>query len=650
MKIGLVQINNSFSGQGFLPYSVGLLQSYAQKYIGDDGQLEFLKPIYKRISQQEAAVNLDGADIVFFSVYVWNLQASLDIAEYIKSNNPGILVVFGGPEVPQINTEGFLRRHGFIDIACHGEGENIFLSILLNYKSRDWNKVDSISYFDQAGKFVQTPPADRISDLKRIPSPYIDNIFEPLMGSDPDQDWIALWETNRGCPFSCSYCVWGSDTQNRVYEHDIEKLYEEIDWFSRKKIEFVLCCDANFGILDRDVDIVNYFAKNKKRYGYPKALSVQSTKNFTENTYEIYRKMSEAGLSKGVSLAFQSLNADTLKYIKRKNIPITSFNKTQLRLTSMGIETFSDLILGLPAETYDSFADGVSAIIKNGQHNRIQFNNLSILTNSEMDNPPYQKEFGLDVIKTQLINIHGSLDIAEQTQESQRLVVGTASMPRGDWVKARAYGWMAALLHFDKLLQVPFVILSRQYSVEFRKLIELFMANKAFSILSEISSFFIEKAVDIQNGGPEFCKSEKWLNIWWPADELVFIKLCAELKLDDFYSQAEKLIGDYLHSRECVGYSGILTDSIALNRNLIKLPFKNTDVDVNLSFNIWDVYYGALRGEDVNIQKGYFCYRIDRTTHKWGSWDDWCREVIWYQHKKGAYIYNCRSLCQQGVK
>ena len=98
------------------------------------------------------------------------------------------------------------------------------------------------------------------------------------MKSNPNEKWIGLWETNRGCPFKCAFCDWGSATGDKVASFEEERLHKEIDWFSNNKIEFVFCCDANFGIKKRDIDIANYISKKKEETGYPHALSVQNTK------------------------------------------------------------------------------------------------------------------------------------------------------------------------------------------------------------------------------------------------------------------------------------------------------------------------------------------------------------------------------------
>lgn len=645
IKIAPVQINNSFSNQNYLPYSAGLLQAYAQKYLAEKNDFEFLLPIYKRIPVNEAEKKLSGADIVFFSTYTWNIKISLEIAGRLKKLNPGILTIFGGPQVPNENSEAFMRKFPFVDIACRGEGEKTFLSILENYSTGNWKEVPSISYIDRDGIFSKTPDAGRISKLDEIPSPYTDGIFEPLIDANPQENWVGLWETNRGCPFSCTYCVWGAASQNKVYKRNIENLYAEIDWFRRHEIEFIFCCDANFGILSRDIDIVKYFAESKQKYGYPKALSVQNTKNSTMRLYNIYKLMSDAGLSKGVALALQSVNNDTLKNIKRQNISVDTFHKLQNKFNEENIETFTDIILGLPGETYETFVNGVSSVIENGQHNRIQFNNLSLLVNSEMAEQKYRKEHGILTVETKLINIHGSLSDVDEIQETQQLVVGTDSMPKSDWVKARVFGWITSLLHFDKLLQIPFIVLHNVYSVSFRELIDIFIVDKkSFPILSEICSFFTDKAKAIQNGDSEFCESKKWLNIWWPADELIFIRLCTENKLSEFYGESEILINNYMRQKNIQDYRDIISDAVLLNKHLIKMPLHNENLSIKLSHNIRDVYKTALKGASAQLKKGSYTYGIDRTTSKWSSWENWCREVVWYGNKKGAYLYNCREI------
>ena len=83
--VGLVQINNSFSGQNYFPLSVGMLQAYAEKHLGEASRYAFLRPIYSRMNVEEAVERLSKADIVGFSTYMWNFNISLAIAKKLSA-------------------------------------------------------------------------------------------------------------------------------------------------------------------------------------------------------------------------------------------------------------------------------------------------------------------------------------------------------------------------------------------------------------------------------------------------------------------------------------------------------------------------------------------------------------------------------------
>jgi radical SAM superfamily enzyme YgiQ (UPF0313 family) len=639
-KVGLVQMNNSFANQTYFPYSVGLLQAYFQKHSEAEKEFEFLQPIYKKIPIKDSLENLLDSDISFFSTYLWNINTSLEIAKNIKNMKPEQVIVFGGGGFSKKHPEKFLKENSFIDIACRGEGERVFTSILENYKDRNWKNIPSIDY-NEKGKIITNPQGKRIVDLKEVPSPYLEGVFDPLIQSNPEQIWLGLWETNRGCPFSCSYCEWGEEYHNKVSNYDLEKLSKEIDWFSENKVEFIFCCDANFGMMKRDSEIVEKFIENKKKYNYPQRLSVQNTKNSTERSYLVNKMLAESDLSKGVNLAFQSLNKKTLESIGRKNISNDVFQELQQRFNREGIPTFSDIILGLPEETYESFVEGISSLIEGGQKNRIQLINLSILPNSEMAKPEYQKKYGLKTVEAKAINNHGSLMDNEEVYENQELVIGTNTMPSEDWVKTRTFSWMTSLLYFDKLLQIPFNILNKEYSMGHRTLTEGFFKqdDKNAPIISNIYSLFENKAREIQEGGSEFCQSKEHLGIWWPVDELAFINLVSENKLNGFYKESQDILEDLLNQKNISYDTNVLKESLSLNKNLIKTPFKNSDLKVKTTHNILEVYEADLTGKMINLEDKSSTYHIDRTNEKWGSWDDWCKEVVWYQNKKGAYLY-----------
>lgn len=640
LTIGLVQINNSFSGASYLPYSIGLLQSYIKKYAKRPELYKFLEPVYCRIDVDQAVQRYKKADIVGFSVYVWNFHLSLEIAKKLKKINEEIKIIFGGPHVPD-KAEEFLRKNKFVDIAVHGEGEAVYLALLENFETHYWQYIPSLSYLDN-DVFRSTPKANRLKDIEVIPSPYLGGIFNDIINKNPEKSWLALWETNRGCPFKCTFCDWGSATAAKVTKFDMTRIEKEVEWFAKNKIEFIFCCDANFGMLKRDYEIVEIVAESKKKTGFPHALSVQSTKNGLEKNYKILKFLSDNGLNKGVSLSMQSLDVHTLEAIKRDNISNDVYHELQKRFTKDGIETYSDLIIALPNETYNSFSEGIFQLIENGQHNRIQFGNLSILPNAEMGDIEYQKKYKMEIVKTKIINIHGEkLKIGDDVDEYQDLVVSTNTMSRNDWIKTRAFAWWVAFLHFNKIFQIPILFLRNYFNLSYKKIFNSFInPDKRFITLKNCNTFFENQASFIQKGGEEYKYSKEYLGIYWPQDEYLFIELVMKKKINKFYEECFLLFSEILNkegfSREDIN---IFKDSIKLNSSLIKKPFVKTDTEIILSSDLYPYIKSILIGEKVALKKKKVKYFINRSEITYDKLDVWLKEVVWYGNKKGAYLY-----------
>ncbi len=648
VNIGLVQINNSFSGQNYLPYSIGLLQVYAEKNSPRPERYNFYPAIYKREAIGKAVEHLKSADIVGFSLYVWNHEISMEIARRLKALNPNILIMAGGPHVPD-GPEGWLRKHPWVDVAVHNEGEKTFLELIETYPSRDWANVAGLSFIDANGKYVRTTARERFKELDEVPSPFLEGTFKNIMISNTSESWIGLWETNRGCPFRCTFCDWGSATAGKVTKFGIDRLFAEADWFASQKIEYIFCCDANFGIQKRDVEIAEYVAGVKKKTGFPSGLSVQNTKNATERAYLTQKILSDAGLNKGVALSMQSVDMTTLEAIKRDNISIDTYNELARRFTSDGVETYSDLILGLPGETYRSFVNGVSHLIANGQHNRIQFNNCSILPNAEMGNPAYQDKYGIKTVRSEIINIHGERIVLEDDMpEYQELITCTASTPLEDWRKTRAFGWMAAFLHFDKIMQIPLMVVHENTGTPYGEVFETFLDvdAKQYPLIAEIRDFFLKEAKAIQDGGPEYVYSKEYLGIYWPADEYMFIRLAVEDRLKDLYEEAGRLLATFIPETEKLSRDA-LADALKLNLALIKLPVSAPDITINLDHDLVSFWQGVRTGRMVGLERKPTTVQINRASSDYSDLQKWCREVVWWGNKKGAYLYTNKVIERQ---
>lgn len=637
-KIGMVQINGGFSGQSWVPYSIGVLQSYALEYSSRPEAYEFLTPVFKREPVRDIVGKLAQADIVAISLYTWNEAISLEVARRIKAQCPETLIIVGGPQVPS-RPGKFFAENPMIDVVVHNEGERAFLDLLDGYPSGDWANLSNVSYL-RDGQMSTTLCATRLRDLDTIPSPYLTGVFDKLFEENPDEQWTALWETNRGCPFSCAFCDWGSNTASKVARFGTDRLLEEIEWFSDHRIPFIYCCDANFGILPRDEAIAAKMAEQKSQFGYPRIFSVQNTKNATGRSFEVQKILSDAGLSKGVSLSMQSLNPETLELIRRSNISLDSYQTLQERFTSEKIETYSELILGLPGDTYDTFASSVDDLISNGQHNRIRFNNLSILPNAEMGDPEYQKTNKMETVRIAVVNGYGeNVKHEDDVQEYQYLVVATKTMPRDDWRKTRVYAWMTDFLHFNKMLQIPMVIVN-QAGGDYRSIIEYILDVDAadYPLIAEVGEFLRGHAQAIQSGGPEYHHEERFLNSYWKPDEVMVMRIVADDKLGQFYDESKQLLMEYVAASDIEIDELLIDEAIHLNKALLKIPFVDDDVVVSLETEVVDLWERVVKVEQ-SVGLSSERVRVLRSADQWHKLDDWCREVVWFGNRTGSYFY-----------
>jgi radical SAM superfamily enzyme YgiQ (UPF0313 family) len=639
LTISLAQINNSFSEQNYLPYSIALLESYVIKNSKRPEYYNFNNYIYKRMPIHEIVEKMSGADVVGFSMYVWNEQITLESIRRIKKINNKILIIVGGPQIPSLPNE-FFNKNKDIDIVVHNEGEATFLDILENYENLNLHEINGISFIKN-GKVITNKPRERIKDLSYIPSPFLNGIFDKVISNNPSENWISLWETNRGCPFKCTFCDWGSATASKVTKFNIDRLKQELDWMINKKINYIFVCDANYGMQQQDIEIAKYVAELKIKTGYPQGFSVQNTKNATERAYQTQKIISDSGLNKGVALSMQSLDKTTLQNIKRDNISLETYFELSKRFAAEKVDTYSDLIIGLPGETYSTFKSGVQKLLDMGQHSRIQFNNLSILPNAEMGQISYLQKYGMKSIVSKVINIHGEKnEIEDDVDELQTLIIATNSMPHDMWIRTRVFSWAMNFFYFNKILQIPIIITSIITNKGIVDIIEELIMNKdKKSTLQNIISVFEMEASKIQNGGYEYKFSSEWLSIYWPVDEYIYIDLVVNNKLNEFYDDCFDILLKFYGSEQ-INY---LISAIDFNKNVISNYKKEGTFNFKYDLKIVELCEDFKKGLRINIDDYNAEVSYSISHKKFSDLSQWCREVVWWGNKKGAYLANINN-------
>ncbi|WP_409464564.1 KedN5 family methylcobalamin-dependent radical SAM C-methyltransferase [Amycolatopsis sp. GA6-003] len=341
----------------------------------------------------------DGApDVLAFSVLGWNYREFGALAETFKQLNPDGWAVFGGNHVSG-QAERVFGMHPYVDVVVNGEGEFAFRDVLLarldRESARSLHRVDGISFRDQDGAVTTTKDRPRIENLDEIPSPFLTGAI-PLTGEDGRFRYdVALLETNRGCPYKCSFCYWGGAVGQRVRAFSRERLRREIEIFARHEVHTLVLCDANFGMLPIDLEFVEDVIETRARHGYPKSIETSWAKNKSAVFYKIVKAMKDAGLHSSFTLALQTLDEDTLDLMNRRNMKVNDWEGLAAWLGKEGLDCYAELIWGAPGETVETFMKGYDRLA--GHVSRVAVYPMLILPNTTYH--AERERFGLVTVR-----------------------------------------------------------------------------------------------------------------------------------------------------------------------------------------------------------------------------------------------------------
>jgi radical SAM superfamily enzyme YgiQ (UPF0313 family) len=214
MKIFLGDLVHTGSGTLYtgIPLNIGYVATYAQKYHTEKIHLQ----LFKRPEKMIDAICKFKPDLVGLSFYVWNINLNNYIFEIAKKVNPLCLTVGGGPTITNLDAnrkgaEKFFQRASACDIYVLNQGEKGF-SLLLDHYSGCGGSIKKLKEQPIPGcitavenDYLIGAPLSQLYNLDDIPSPYLTGLMDPFL----EESFIPLIETNRGCPYRCSFCAWG---------------------------------------------------------------------------------------------------------------------------------------------------------------------------------------------------------------------------------------------------------------------------------------------------------------------------------------------------------------------------------------------------------------------------------------------------------
>ena len=367
----------------------------------------------------------EGPAVLLCSNYLWSVEKNLDVARRAKAINPDLLIIHGGPSTPKYDGDChqfFADNADIVDVTVRGEGEDTLVAILdvLAATAPDCDldrlaDVAGLSFTDSSGRVVTTPERDRIADLDRLPSPYLTGEFDHVHPS-AWKDCLNI-ESNRGCPYGCTFCDWGSMTLSRIRKFDIDRVAEEMAWAGRRGHTTWVIADANFGIFERDVEITERLSEAKRTYGYPMSLGFTVAKNTTRHLTRIFDELVRAGVEPHCSLSLQSHDEETLEALRRKNISTEHYLSIATSFRTRGLPLLADLMVALPGQTMESFLADVQFLFDHLLPTRIWPTQL--LPNAPMNDPEYKAEYQLAINEENLVISSSTFTEAEREEMMQ---------------------------------------------------------------------------------------------------------------------------------------------------------------------------------------------------------------------------------------
>ena len=623
-KFYLVQIGVSYSSPCFLPYSVGCIAAYLKRDDEINAHYEIPDIVVMREKIPDVIKRFDNPSFVAFSCFTWNLEYNKTLAQELKKLYPHVKIIFGGHSVP--SDSSFLDEFDFIDYLMHNEGEEttaMFLKALLHGQSL--SEVPNLSFRSENGNV--TTEAYHPCDISSYPSPYIDGIFDNIMKENPDTEFHATLETNRGCPYGCTYCEWCYTRKVRPFP--MERIRSEIEWIARNKIRYCYCADANFGILDRDVEIAEFVVAQKKKYGYPDVFKPCYAKESNENVFRAGYILNKNHADKGVTLAYQSLDAHTLENIGRKNLTLEHFAGLNARYIEAGIPTYTELILGLPGETYDSFCKGICHLLESGQNNSMTVYECQVYPNAQMGKAEYQEKHGIKTSRIPLLGIHYNPEF-NGVGEYFDIITETATLPKKDWVKACMFSVILQTFHHLGLIRYFAIYIHLEKNVsyyDFYNSLYDYIYKESSGFLSEFFKKLYARKADTDTADWTYSR-DVFGTTGWYFEEGAFLEMVYHS--DIFWIEIEPFLRKYRIDED------IFSELLNYQKKLVR-TLDTPEVTVKSSYNFYKYFEAAAENLRPTLRK-VSCTLNIKAEKNITSWSDYAREIIWFGKRNNATL------------
>jgi radical SAM superfamily enzyme YgiQ (UPF0313 family) len=390
-------IHNYRSGLNAVPLNIAYVAAHAKKHLSNNADIVLFKYCDNLLDE----IDKRQPSVIGLSNYTWNESLNNFVGKYIKRLYPDIPIIMGGPNIRHDlkGIKSFLETNDFVDVYITFDGEKPFTTLLekilekypnKSFTAHDIRRFEISSCFSLvSGTLKGQHSSTNTRDLDYIPSPYQTGLLDDFL----IQEFIPLFESNRGCPYTCAYCSWGSGDRKRVKKFSFNRVLADMNYVARlnKVFDKWILVDANFGMLSRDVKIAYNIKKVYDEYRPFHTIEIYWDKNAKKHMIKI------AEILKGLSnayIAFQTFDPYVEKMIKRKNISIARLEDLLKSFVPVSERFHTDILLGLPGETKNSHLKSLQRAYELG-FDSIGGGEIRLLKGSDLETPESRKKYNI---------------------------------------------------------------------------------------------------------------------------------------------------------------------------------------------------------------------------------------------------------------
>jgi len=424
------------------PLNIGFVAAYCKGRFGDAVEMQ----LFKYIGELEDAIETDPPDILALSNYPWCHNVDMAMLRQCAARRPEALRFMGGPNFPHAPAEQqeFLAARPLIDAYAYLDGEvpfANFVELVLGSENlaEAREKLKSVPvagcvHLDHDGRLVAVPANVRLRNLDEVPSPYLLGLMDKFF----DGRLSPMIQTNRGCPFTCTFCADGHSNVNKVNAFSVERVRAELNYIGERvpaNIKTLFVSDLNFGMYKRDAEISASLAGLRERYDYPTQIITTTGKNSKER---VIRNIEQLAGALELSMSVQSLTPHVLRHIKRDNLRLDDFLALKPAIERVGLPTQAEVILGLPGETKESHIETLDKLLSM-ELDELSPYTLMMLNGTELNTPEQREKWKYKTKFRVIPRDFTRLKSGENVVEAEEVAVETSTLPFADYIYCRKF-------------------------------------------------------------------------------------------------------------------------------------------------------------------------------------------------------------------